>query len=160
MKPAKPTVSSLIDTDPIYRAIVKAVGYGQKTCKEVIEAIKGVTEKHGQEAVAEASKELLDYEAAAGDRWCKIKPELHNACRMLLGRLPPNGRRGTSKPQMGPPEGKARRLATRVAGAAAPARRDRLRHSHHPTCSPRMPSGSCEPGNTPEGPPGSRPRKI
>src|SRR5438477_540196 len=88
MKTKQPTVSQLIDTDPIYRAVVKVVGYGTLPCSTVIEALKDVIATHGQPAVDAAGRELLAIERHSGEGYAKLKPELHVHCRQLLGPMP------------------------------------------------------------------------
>src|SRR5436309_745517 len=88
MKPKQPTVSDLIDTDPVHKAIVKAIGYGTLPCSQVIETLKDVIATHGQPAVDAAGRELLEIERHDGAGYAKLKPELHPACRQLLGPMP------------------------------------------------------------------------
>src|SRR5947209_5413651 len=88
MKMKQPSVSDRISTDPVYRAVVKAVGYGTLPCDAVIEALKDVIATHGQPAVDAAGRDLLEIERHGGEGYARLKPELHNACRMILGPTP------------------------------------------------------------------------
>ncbi len=113
MKPGKPTVADKIRTSPLYKSIVKAVGYGQPANTDVITRLKCEIEHYGQQAVSDAAGELLDYEVHGGKHYARIKPELHVHCRMLLGPMPSewdswwlnaDGTERKGKPKVWPPK--------------------------------------------------------
>lgn len=113
MKQSKqPHVPSLIATDPAYRAIVKAVGFGKPETKAVIEAFKPAIEQFGEQHLAEVSKILLDFETHGEAAYCRIKPEYQVYCRQFLGPMPsemddwykhPDGTERPGKPNPWPP---------------------------------------------------------
>src|SRR5205085_3529649 len=57
-------------------------------CKDVIDKLKDVIDKHGQPTVDAAAKNLLDYEQHGNVLYAKLKSRLHLHCRMLLGLMP------------------------------------------------------------------------
>src|SRR5581483_4282505 len=112
-KPVKPSdMTTLLGSCPIHKAVVKAVGYGQVPCQEVIATLTGVIATHGQPAVDGVARALLDYEQHGTVLYAKLKPALHVYCRMLLGPMPSewptwwqnaDGTDRTGKPAVWPP---------------------------------------------------------
>lgn len=103
---------SAVYSDPVYRAIIRTVGYGWLPTTDIVGKITDVTMTHGRQAVDEAARELLDYETHDAVVYAKLKTRLHVFCRGQIGPMPcewdtwwlnDNGTERPGKPKVWPP---------------------------------------------------------
>jgi hypothetical protein len=99
-------------SDPVYRAIIRAVGYGCLPTTDIVAKLMDVTTTHGRQAVEDAARELLDYETHESVVYGKLKTRLHVFCRGQIGPMPcewdtwwlnGNGTDRPGKPKVWPP---------------------------------------------------------